>query len=150
MKVTPTRWDLANLLLLQARRGAAPLMSITHPNKGAVANGLLQAELGQGGQQQWVTPLHILASHRAVLGSPSPPPPPLLIPDPTQPPTAVLTEKEARDLKLWCQLHLWGKRKESADRSGQSVRLQNTAGQKRKRVATRRFVEEDSDDEGAG
>lgn len=145
VKVTPTRWDLANLLLLQACRGTSPLVSITHPNEGAMANGLLHQELVHGGGRQWVTPWQLLASHRAVLDAPPPPLPPLLIPDSTQPPTTLLSKEEAAELRKWCTQHLWSKRKESADRKVVSLGLQKTAGQKRKHVRPLRYRSEGSD-----
>ena len=144
VKVTPTRWDLANLWLLQACRGAAPLMSLVPPNAGAVANGMLIAELkGHGEVLEWKTPLDVLTSHRVVLGQPPPPSPPILLFDPTQPPT-MLNTTEADELRVWCKLYLWGKGKDNAERSGPNQALRQHFGRKRKLRKPARLM--DSDD----
>jgi hypothetical protein len=146
VKVTPTRWDLANLLLVQATRGARPLMSIVSPNAGAVANGMLGDEL-RGGTEvaHWETPLRVLAANRAVLGEPPPPPPPISFPDPTRAPSIALTAAAALALRTWCTRFLWNKRQDHADRSGPNQTLQQTR-KKRKRRPRRRLLYDSSQD----
>ena len=147
VKVTPTRWDLANLLLVQATRGAQPLMSIVAPNAGAVANGMLRDELrGRTEVAHWETPLRILAANRAVLGEPPPPPPPISFPDPTRAPTIALTAAVVMELREWCSRWLWNKKQDHADRSGPNQSLQQMR-RKRKRRTPRRLVRDSSESE---
>ena len=140
VRSTPTRWDLAHLLICQATRGEAPLLSIIPPNERALANGMLRKELSAGSQQEWETPMRVLCLHRQQLRLPPPPLPPITF-LPTNPPVT-LGQGQAIELKQWCQSHLWNKRQESADRSEHAA--SSLVGQTRQRTRTRRLVESDS------
>ena len=149
VKATPTRWDLLELLLAELTRSAAGhpnLLCVVPPLAGALAHGLLKAELGAcgSGPLRYWSPYEVLASNLS--GVQSLPRPPLWFEDGTLAPPRLPTEAELAALLRWWLQHRVVKGERCLAARGAGAKAVLPSGTKRKAKRPKRLVAEDSED----
>ena len=139
--------ELCTAELVRVEAGHPRLLCVVPPLAGAIAHGLLKAELGPKGTAtlQYTSPYRMLASNLAEVGELERPP--LWFDESTASPPRLPTEAELRKVLLWWHQNKTVNRGDAATAAmGAGSRAVLPRGSRRKPARPRRLVEEEEED----